>query len=832
MESERSSPDRGRNLQILDRYVAALNTWMRHTRDVWLRLGIGAWFRRLLEAITLAVLSIWTALSRVFAKLLLALRWLLLPKGDTPFDVLKHYLSVICGVIVLGALIWAGKQIAYPPLVITLAETPEPLRKEHWLNLEISRALMNQIERIRDVVRGERDPTFEAVLNPPNIVVKSGEFSFNVQEQLLTPLGSLLGRSQGEVHLALTCYHPGCLRTVDSDCRTPVFASVDGGGRTDNPAATPPPQAPPAHQYLCLRVTADIRRGGMHKRSTTRLVLNNDTYTSDTTAKMGEFAEAITMMADPATAALYFYRRAQGTPARSSTSDPALLDELRELSTDLRGKVFAAAALAEAQDANSACLAQALRARMAIDQREFSLAETYIARAKNIPRWRHLRHLSLPIDCGRLIANAEIALARRLAIPTLVPTYPPHPHDNNKQRRQAAFERATNILTELGGGANATWMARIEKGIKGSDQADAVAFARAEIALRWFTKTDHCHPLIGTGSADESDDEKNPKELDFPKAQALEAIQLSVKAIEALKPGRRMGLLARQAALDFSEQLARNKKCLDTVTSLAERLYLGHPDDPSMARLLARLIETSALAEAGEEDESKRTHFNRARRLYERMVETGDNKTDVFTLGRIAFIGAAFAADSKIDDESLTGPPTRPLGDAKRAWQRFQRELYPPDVRHYAEEVLALWGSLLLTSYSQAVVTAEIAKKTADPRERDAAEKAVEFVAAVRMLFPAEPPKTLADFTRIRTIGPRIGCLCLLRRMAADEANATEFYFGIVDKWQRRPFGLPGITACSRDLLPHDRRHATFARKEAALDNAKKLCHVPAVSAS
>ena len=126
------------------------------------------------------------------------------------------------------------------------------MEKEYWINPELSRTLIDQIERIRATVKGDRDPTFEAVLNPPNIIVKSGDWSLNVQEQILTPLGSLLGRGQGEVHLSLNCYHPGCARSNDKECR-------------DLPAVAARPHdrrwQAPAKQYLCLRLTADIQRG-------------------------------------------------------------------------------------------------------------------------------------------------------------------------------------------------------------------------------------------------------------------------------------------------------------------------------------------------------------------------------------------------------------------------------------------------------------------------------------------------------------------------------------------------------------------------------------------
>src|SRR6266516_2586750 len=92
------------------------------------------------------------------------LRWVFVLK-DTPLDFVKHYVSVIIAVIGLLALLWSVQQIIYPPLVITAAKLPGPLESESWINAEISRTLINQIERMRSVVKGDRDPAFEAVLN-------------------------------------------------------------------------------------------------------------------------------------------------------------------------------------------------------------------------------------------------------------------------------------------------------------------------------------------------------------------------------------------------------------------------------------------------------------------------------------------------------------------------------------------------------------------------------------------------------------------------------------------------------------------------------------------
>jgi hypothetical protein len=578
-----------RVFQIVARFGTTLNAWLQPRLSAWQRLGLRGSLLLAVRPIVLAVRSIgWCALkiaallSWVFAKLVTALRWLLVPKGDTPFDVLKHYVSVILGVIGLASLLWAGKQIAYPPIVITVAELPEPIRKEYWLNTEISRTLIDQIERMRAVVKNERDPTFEAVLNPPNIVVKSGEFSLNVQEQLLTPIGSLLGRSQGEVHLAVTCNHPGCLRTSDSECRDPILAPKPDEARGSSAPATGPKT--PANPYLCLRVTADIRRGDLHKRVTTPLNLSNDTYHSETTKQMARIAQEITTVADPATAALYFYLRAKQAslaaariiPADKTQSGSAVArndadDE--NIVSEWRGDAFEAAEQAEAQDAVSACWAHSVRARLAIDRRDYLVAESYLARAEDIPWWRHLRQLTLPMRCRRLIAIVKTEFARSLAVssPATSASYPLHSEDNNSKRSQASFERATKVVDGLGGGQKSSWISRVEKAIMGSDPMEAAAFARAEIGLSWLNRQNDC-PVRSGGARTTVPNSAQTGYLDLS-TQMRNAIYASVNAIETLDAGHRLPPLARQAALEFAEKLSLKKDCLDIATSLAERLF-------------------------------------------------------------------------------------------------------------------------------------------------------------------------------------------------------------------------------------------------------------------
>src|ERR1700682_2384230 len=81
--------------------------------------------------------KIYRALSHVFFKLVAIARWLVFPKGDTPFDALKPYVSLILTLIGFGALVWTGVQIAFPPIVITMTKLPSQLETESWINPEI-----------------------------------------------------------------------------------------------------------------------------------------------------------------------------------------------------------------------------------------------------------------------------------------------------------------------------------------------------------------------------------------------------------------------------------------------------------------------------------------------------------------------------------------------------------------------------------------------------------------------------------------------------------------------------------------------------------------------
>ncbi|HXO67915.1 MAG TPA: hypothetical protein VN838_03040 [Bradyrhizobium sp.] len=846
MAGERLTAIGDQTIQVLHRILRTIVSGARTIAAAWSRSGATAWLRWCIQPLVWLVVKFWLLLKSIFAHIISRLRWLLIPKGDTPFDALKHYVSVILAVIGLTAILWAGKQIAYPPIVITVSDLPESLKNENWINPELSRALADQIERMRTFVKDERNPTFEAVLNPPNIVVKSGEFSLNIQEQILSPLGSLLGRSHGEVHLTLNCLHPGCLRTEDPECQTTVPAQKD--------------QPSQARNYLCLRLTADVQRGTTHRRITPRLALNGSTYDADMTKQMAKVAETVASVADPATAALYFYRRVkvESPASRSSTNDPLLISELR-------GEAFRAAEQAEAQDAASACWAHSVRAQLAIDRREFKIAETFINRAKDIPYWRHLLLLTNPVGCWRLIVGAEIAMTRELSRKSAVTVYPAYSFDVDRNRRTAADEAMRRIVRTVGGEEKQSSRERIARFLFGSDQAAVAELARAEVALTWFDDDEQCSLLAGGGPEtigsphdllasdfDAAENGEDSNEFDalvetakHQRPPAWRAIRASINKMSA--DDRILSPPARSAALDFLERLSKNETCQNRVRDLVEKVYLRYPDNPRALRLLAGLLEASALAQpddensdadknSEEEQERRKNELDYARKLYERMVDIGDDRVDIAALARLALIDTAFStrfqAGRSQKDQTLNGPPAPVLQHLTRAWQRFQGQLYPTDVRHHAEIILSFWGSILLASYPQDVVQGALLADARDRKVRDATVKAKEFQAALQILFPGGKPATLAEFPQVEGIGTQIGCLCLLIRMSERSDKATSFFLTTIDKWQQSRLRLRATSRCIRDLTPSKPENALDNLKEDVEEKAQSLEELKASTAA
>lgn len=792
--------------------------------------------------------ALWTGVTFIGAKLTAmfmtvlqttkwVLRWLFLPKAETPLDVLKHIVSVFSIFMGVMALAWAGKQVIFPPLVVTVMDLPGPLKTESWVNPELSRTLINEIERMRNVVKGQRDPAFEAVLNPPNITIKTGDgWSLNVQEQILTPLGSLLGFGQGEVHLALSCYQPNCLRTKDPDCRELI----------------PDPKTGPERQHLCLRLTADIQRGRVQRRLTARMILNNDTYHLEITKQMTRIAEAVTSVADPATAALYFYRRVreEGAATRSITNDPEVIAELR-------GEAYRAAEQAETNGAVSECWAHSVRAHLAIHRREFKLADVYLDRARSIPRYRHLMKGKFPVDCDRLVAIAEMEFARRLARPlvaagsalfeddtdTPIPvkehaededidaaeadaskrkrptSYPAYEDDVDDKRVTAAYARVKQTAERYGGSAaTASFFGKSFD----DDLVDALELARSEIGLGWFTQTDQCRLLAGeavpielipdlaTGRPVEPQAPNAPVDAKFNRIRTdtWHEIQRSLKRITESSPEPYLPL-RRQAAIDLMERLAANAECINKIQDIAKQLFLNHPNDPKVAQLFGLVTEQAAMGKtrsltkpaAPEDRGNEMLGFSRS--IYSRMVDIGDDKSDVFALSRLAFVTEAFLAEKGTDGPRRSGPNPDTLQTMTRAWKRYQQQLYPTASRHHAEQIVSFWGALLLYSYPK-LVDLDLTTEASRPSDvgidemRSAIAQYAEFHRAWEILFPGAPVKKLADLPQVEGIGTRVGCLCMLSHMTY-EHELADFLIVNINKWQR-----PNVTldACRIDMIP------------------------------
>src|SRR5205085_10096818 len=154
-----------------------------------------------------------------------------------------------------------------------------------------------------------------------------------------------------------------------------------------------------------------------------------------------------------------------------------------------------------------------------------------------------------------------------------------------------------------------------------------------------------------------------------------------------------------------------------------------------------------------------------------RMVDIGDDKMDLLALSRLALINAALIAQRGVQNPDYVGPNPDILRYVTRAWQRYQRSLYPTDIRHHAEYMLSFWGSLLLMSYPDAVLNREFPAEMTVPRTEDSPEersallRKAEFQKALQVLFPAAQPVKLADLPWLSGVGTRIICFCMLSKV-------------------------------------------------------------------
>ena len=726
------------------------------------------------------------------------LKKLIIPNASGPLEYLKHYLAVVTLIVGVTALVWTAKQILNPPLVITVADLPESIKAEKWLGIELPRALMHEISEISAAVKGERDPNFEAVLNPPNIVIKSGDLIFNFQDQLLTPLSSVLGRPRGEIYFALTCRYPNCAQTTDSECRQPVApVPATAGSR------------PRADSFLCLLATVDLRKGGASKRIAENmpLVFLNGGV-AKVTKEMQSMARSVTTVADPATAALYYQRVLQN---RLLTDDAQAIE--------IRGEAFQAAAIAEDQDPVSACWAHSVRAGLAIDRREYVIANSYIKRAEGITPWNLLLHFKLPSFCDRLVASTKLAFARRLSVRTpLGKTYPPYEDDDDLHRGLSAFVLAAKIADELSG-RDPSWITRLENWWDRNDRAQSAFFVRAEIAINVVagvtppSRARLCQLVIDTVSEEAGTVEADAVTEKY-RTPAAGAIVDALRRIRGLE--RPMGPLSRQAVMDFMQRLPRQRACLEHLNELGDRLHRIHPDHAGLARQFAEITAARALAQT--EKEKRAAGLRQAQSIFERLVDIGNNKDDVHSLGSLAFFRAGFGGE--VFGGRGGGQNELAMRDLKRAWRKFELERYPPDVRFHAENVIALWGALLLGSQPKEIVMAKVAESSAAANEKPGLQAAREFLAAVRIFSPAAQPRSLSDTPALKGIGQRIGCVCMLSEVARTRDNPRDFYLQTIFRWQNAPYRSASTSVCLQDLDDGE-------VDEAKLKQAKRICYLP-----
>jgi hypothetical protein len=801
--------------------MAAASIWVRERSDaalLYLRSSQG------FSPIRWVCAKLWAAVCACGR----LVQWILVPKGDAPLDVLKHYVSVLIVLIGAGALLWSAKQIAYPPLVITVAKLPEPLEKEYWLNPELSRTLIGEIERLREVVKGERDPAFEAVLNPPNIVVKTPEWSLNVQEQILTPLSSLLGRGQGEVHLALNCYHPGCARTTDKECRDLAPLKMSD---SKVPESTTADGKTAPRQYLCLRLTADIQRGLSHSRLTPRLIVSPDD--AEMTDAMARVAEAVTTVADPATATLYFYRR-----IREMKRDPNVT---ADAIADLVGKASNAAEQAEKTDTVSACWAHTIRAHLAVDQREFNLAEVYLARARNISSLGLFSRLTSRSDCRRLIMIAEMEFARQLAEPPENETYPPHQENNDGKRVLAAFNRVKSLLDKQ---QPAGWASVFGNSAEDEDLSEALKLVQAEIGLspvnRWVGPPDQCQLLKagrnGQLVAEGNSGAAGPSpEVRLAISAARSAIRNAVEKLNSLKPEEQLPPLTRQASLDLLSRFARNLSSLDLMSSVArectedvveilQKLDLNHPGDERVRQLLLAITEdialrkTDALGRPATDGDRGNPMIKAARKIYQRMAATGTGSDRTVALTRLAIISEANRAEADDDSQASSEETFRNL---TRAWQRHAQDIN--STRESGELIVSFWGMVLMRSFPAPILEADFSdidlEVTANAEYRDAIARKAEFERALQTLYPNARPARFADLPHLKGIGSRIGCLCMLSYVTR-ENELADFFIGRLDRWRKQKVDQQ---TCRRELIPKTQTRVPFQVERLASFASRKL---------
>jgi len=163
---------------------------------------------------------------------------------------------------------------------------PEPVKQEGWLSESLHYFIVDQIARIQNAVRAERDPALRALTDAPTVTFRAEGLDFDFDKNIIQPIRLALGRQPITVKTTISCFFPRCLRSEGESCSQPIAA----------PSAT---DAGPANVKgrLCLRVSAEISDGSTRRYFSTRLNLENDNFKKELLTEFGRVAEEVIFLA-------------------------------------------------------------------------------------------------------------------------------------------------------------------------------------------------------------------------------------------------------------------------------------------------------------------------------------------------------------------------------------------------------------------------------------------------------------------------------------------------------------------------------------------------------
>jgi hypothetical protein len=215
--------------------------------------------------------------------------------------------------------------------------------------------------------------------------------------------------------------------------------------------------------------------------------------------------------------------------------------------------------------------------------------------------------------------------------------------------------------------------------------------------------------------------------------------------------------------MDFMQRLPRQRACLEHLND-----WVTVCTNPSRSCRAGAAVRRNhgrrALAQT--EKEKRAAGLRQAQSIFERLVDIGNNKDDVHSLGSLAFFRAGFGGEvlggkgaartnwrcetSNVHGANSNSSDTRPTCDSTR------------------KNVIALWGALLLGSQPKEIVTAKVAESSAAANEKPGLQAAREFLAAVRIFSPAAQPRSLSD-TRLSRCRPEDRVRLNVERGGPDE---------------------------------------------------------------